>query len=316
MQQYNGITSRGVIGMFYAALAQNLGATWIPGLSMPFDSDQAIETYKWLGQVPQMREWVGGRQAKGLRENGFTVANKKYESTLEINVDDLNRDKTGQLRVRISEQARRANAHWASLLSTLLVNGEAGVCYDGSYYFVATHSEGASGSQSNLLSVDISELAVAVKGSTTRPSVEQMQQCIIQAIAAIVGFVDDQGEPMNEDAGSFLVMCPVSLWDIALAATALPNIAANVNNVLPATDFRIQVVPNVRMASWTASIGVFETGGDVKPFIRQEETPIQMSAKAEGSEFEFDTDKHQYGIKASRNVAYGYWQKACKVTMI
>jgi len=117
MNQYQGITSKGVIGSFYAALRQDLGMSWIPGLSMLFNSTQETETYKWLGMVPGMREWIGGRQPKGFRENGITITNKKYESTLEVNVDDLRRDKTGQLRVRIAEQARRANAHWASLMS-------------------------------------------------------------------------------------------------------------------------------------------------------------------------------------------------------
>jgi len=218
--------------------------------------------------------------------------------------------------VRIGEQARRANAHWASILSTLIINGASAVCYDGQYFFDTDHSEGDSGTQSNSLSVDISALPANVHGSTTVPSIEEMQQSILQAIQAILGFKDDQGEPMNEDANAFLVMTPVSLWQVALSAVALPNIAANVNNIIQSTNFSIQVVPNTRLSSWTASFGVFRTDSDVKAFIRQEEAPITISAKAEGSEFEFDYDKHQYGIKAQRNVGYGYWQTGCKVTMV
>jgi len=40
-----------------------------------------------------------------------------------------------------------------------------------------------------------------------------------------------------------------------------------------------------------------------------------VDAIAEGSELEFKEDVHQYGIKAMRNVGYGYWQKACLVTL-
>jgi len=39
-----------------------------------------------------------------------------------------------------------------------------------------------------------------------------------------------------------------------------------------------------------------------------------VAAVAEGSELEFDKDIHRYGIKAIRNVGYGYWQKGCLVT--
>ena len=67
-----------------------------------------------------------------------------------------------------------------------------------------------SGSQSNSLSVDISALPCQVHGSTTVPSIEEMQQCIIQAISAMMAFKDDQGEPMNEMASSFLVLTPPS----------------------------------------------------------------------------------------------------------
>ena len=314
---YQYLSSRAVIGMFYARLHADLGASWIPQVAMPFDSDQPSETYDWLGQVPAMREWVGGRQPKGLTENKITIANKRYEATLDIARRDLRLDKTGQLRVRIGEQARRANSHWAALLSTLQLNGATTLCYDGGYFFTTTHNEGSSGTQSNKISIDISALPANVHGSITAPSIEEMQQCILQAIAAIVGFVDDQGEPMNEDATSFLVQVPISLWQVALSAVALPNIAANVNNVLQANanDISIKVAPNARLSTWTSTFAVYRTDAEVKPFIKQEEEPVVMSAKAEGSEYEFDTDRHQYGISATRNVGYGFWQEACQVIM-
>jgi phage major head subunit gpT-like protein len=106
-----------------------------------------------------------------------------------------------------------------------------------------------------------------------------------------------------------------TLYNQLQAAIALPNLAAGVGNIIPATKFNIQIVPNARMSSWTDRFAIFRTDAEVKAFIQQEEMPITMSAKAEGSEYEFDTDKHQYGIKASRNVAYGFWQEACEVIL-
>jgi phage major head subunit gpT-like protein len=140
-----GLGSRAIIGAFYNELSQNLGQTWIPDVSMQFDSNQESETYKWLGMAPAMREWIGGRNAKGFRENGITIVNKSYESTMEVLVDEIRRDKTGQVMLRVAEQARRANSHWASLLTALIVAGESGVCYDGQYFFDDDHSEGDSG---------------------------------------------------------------------------------------------------------------------------------------------------------------------------
>ena len=42
---------------------------------------------------------------------------------------------------------------------------------------------------------------------------------------------------------------------------------------------------------------------------------INGAAVAEGSELEFTDNKHHYGVKAIRNVGYGYWQHACLTTL-
>jgi phage major head subunit gpT-like protein len=131
-----GLGSRAIIGEYYKTLEQSEGQSWLRAVSMLFTSDQDSETYKWLGQTPAMREWVGGRQAKGFRENGITIINKHYEATMEVLLRELRRDKTGQVLVRVQEMARRTNAHWASLLSTLIINAESTACYDGQYFSI------------------------------------------------------------------------------------------------------------------------------------------------------------------------------------
>ena len=70
----------------------------------------------------------------------------------------------------MAELAERGRTHYASLLSTLIVNGATTVCYDGQYFFDTDHSEGASGTQSNKIDSDISTLPASVHGSTTAPS--------------------------------------------------------------------------------------------------------------------------------------------------
>ena len=311
------ITERQIIGTFYNTLKQNDGAAWIDAVSNYFTSDQASEEYAWLGQSPIMREWIGGRNAKGFTENNLTIANKHYEATVEYLIKDLRRDKTGQVMARIMELARRTNAHWASLLSTLIVNGEAAPCYDGQYFFDTDHEEGDSGAQSNDVSVDISAMPVVKGGSTTNPAVAEFQFAISKAIEAIVGFVDDQGEPMNEDAAGFVVMAPVSLMNVAMQAVATPVQVAETQSALQAlkSNFNITVVPNARLSSWTTKFVVFRTDSYIKSFIRQEEMGVALKVKGAGSEYEFDNDAHQYGVDTWRNVGYGYWQNSCLITL-
>ena len=79
-----GLGSRAIIGTFYNRLEGKDGMKWAGPISSLFQSNQESETYKWLGMAPTMREWVGGRNAKGFRENGITIINKLYEATMEV----------------------------------------------------------------------------------------------------------------------------------------------------------------------------------------------------------------------------------------
>ena len=245
------------------------------------------------------------------------LTNRHYEATLEISVRDARRDKTGQIMARVQEFADRSITHWASLLSTLLINAPATVCYDGQYYFDTDQSAGNSGTQSNDISVDISTLPAAVHGVVTAPSIEEMQQAILAGIAQILSFKDNVGEPMNENAQSFMVIVPVSLFLIASAAVSNVTTAAlqqNLNANLIA-GLKIDVQMNPRL-TWTDSFSVHRTDSPIKGFIRQSETDVELKAKAEGSEYEFDNDAWQFGIDFWRTAGYGYWQRACYVTMI
>jgi len=309
------ITSRAIIGMFYEMLEQ--GETgWVDKLTFGTSSDQDSEKYAWLGQAPAMREMKGGRQAKGLSEQALEIINKEFEATLKIKVKDLRRDKTGQLRVRIGEMADRANAHWARLVSVLVNNGASQICYDGQYFFDTDHSEGDSGVQSNAIDVDISTLATSNHGSISAPSVGEASEAIMLGIQQVYGFKDDTGEPINENARNFLAMVPTNLWKASAGAANNAVIDGGDTNTLVQMDgMNIEVVANPRLTA-NDKIRVFRTDGRTKPFIRQEEVPVEVSAQAEGSDVEFKHKEHHYGLYASGNAGFGMWQHGCEVTLI
>ncbi len=302
------LSSRSIIGTFFMRLSQAVGAQWINPLSMEFTSDQESETYKWLGMAPAMREWIGGRNAKGFRENGITIDNLEFEATMEVLVKELRRDKWGQILVRINEMADRTNAHWAKLLSALIEAGETTACYDGQFFFDTDHSEGDSGIQSN----DIGASASA----PTIPTAAEMETAIFAAITQILSFKDDQGEPINEGANAFRIQVPTPFLAPAMSAVKSATIvdaSGSRQNTLAASGFSLEVDVNSRL-SWTTKFATFRADGNVKPFIRQQEEAVQVKAIAEGSELEFNENKHHYGVNATRNVGYGYWQHGCLTT--
>ena len=309
--------SRAIIGAYYARLEVASGQSWMTAISNLFSSDQSSETYKWLGHVPAMREWIGGRNAKGFNDNGLTIINKHYEATLQVDVADLRRDKTGQVMARVNDLADRTVSHWSSLMTTLILNGPSTACYDGQFFFDTDHTEGNNTtSQSNDIDVDISAMPVntAAVGSVTAPAAAEMMFAILKGIEAIMGFKDNENEPINENAHNFVVMVPVALWSHAIAAVKALRINQGEDNVISVSGMNISVEVNPRL-TWTDSFAVFRTDSAVKPFIRQQETDVQMTAIAEGSEEEFKNKRHLYGVEAWRNVGYGMWQSSCYVTM-
>lgn len=310
------LSSRAIVGMYYARLEANPGLAWVGGVSNLFGSDQGSETYPFLGQSPGMREWVGGRQPKGLSSNALTIVNKPYEATLEVAIRDMRRDKTGQIRARINEFVDRSLTHWASLLSTLIISGEATTCYDGQYFFDTDHAEGSSGTQDNDIVCDISTLPAAVHGTTTAPSVEEMQQAILKGIAQILSFKDNTGEPMNENAQEFMVIVPIGLFLVATAAVSTLVTAALQQNLNPnlIAGLRVNVQMNPRL-TWTDKFSIFRTDSSVKALIRQSEQENELMVKDETSEFAMDNKAIQIGIDNSRGVGFGYWQRACLVTL-
>jgi phage major head subunit gpT-like protein len=300
-----GLTSRAVIGRFYRRLEEFAQAAWWTRLALHFASNQESETYRWLGMVPQVREWVGGRRVRPLRSKGLTIVNKTWEATIRVDADEQRRDKTGQMMVRINELARRVATHPNKLLTELMVNGKTSICYDGRPFFDADHSEGNSGTQSNDISHDAA--------TPTAPTDTEMYEAIVQGVAQLMSFQDDQGEPMNESAREFLVMVPMSFLSATLVALASQTVEGSSNPLAAREPFRVAWVANPRL-TWNDRFALFRTDGSTRPFIFQEELPVQIQVLAEGSELEVNENQHQYGVKAIHEAGYGFWQDACLVT--
>ncbi len=202
------LSSRAIIGSFYKKLNQANGMEWVNAISNYFTSDQESEQYNWIGQSPVMREWIGGRHAKGFSTNGLEIKNKHFEASIDIPVKHLRRDKTGQIKVRINDLANRTNSHWAQLLSELLKKGEAQPCYDGSFFFDSTHKEGKSGLQSNRIEFDLSSAPINGEvGIPSAPTEAALRSAILKGIQQIVSLkeLDVNDSFFNSLKASFIV---------------------------------------------------------------------------------------------------------------
>ena len=314
----NGIgllSSKAIMGMYFLALEADFGEMWIGQVAnaVPFISNEDSETYGWLGAVPQLQEWIGAREAKGLKDESYVIRNVEYESTLDFKKKDMRQDKTGQLQIRVNEQGQRAQSHDAALITTLIQNGSSNTCYDGQFFFDTDHPVGESTKSSSTASNDLTS-SIVLK---TAPTVAEMSAAIFAGIQAMFAFKDDQNEPMNAGAKSFVVMVPPPFMAAAIAAVSdvtIQGTSGAIDNVLARqTNFSVSVVVNPRL-TWTDAFAILRTDSQVKPIIRQEEFPITVSTKAEGSEYAHDTNRYQFGLYVNKGVGYGFWQFALLYT--
>lgn len=301
------LQSSDIIAMIVAGLDAGTDP-WVDKLSMRVDSDKDSERYVWLGTAPSMREWIGGRQPKTLSQTDFRVANKDFETTLEIPVDWIRRDKTGLIRMRIAQLVEAANLHNAELLSTLINAADATPCYDGQYFFDADHQEGDSPVQSNKVSVDI--------GTPTAPTAAEMEGAILTLVQQLLTLKDDHGRPTNASAKHFTIMIPVGFMKAtatALGATVIVDGGqARSNNIMAVGSiggFTFDVVTNPRL-TWTDKFAIFRTDSVLKPFVKQVEVDTEVSAIAEGSEEEFKNKRHLYGVNRTMNFGLNDWKGA------
>jgi phage major head subunit gpT-like protein len=250
-----------------------------------------------------MSKWTGERKADGLGDQSLTVLTDKYTSTLDFDVDEFRRDKTGQVRRRVSEMGAKAATLPQRIFTDLLVAN--GTAYEGSSFFADSH---AVGTCDNNLAFDATDPGV--------PTTAEMSQAILQAVQAIYGFLDENGDPVNEFAKSFMVMVPTHYWWATVGALKDIFTSAGVSNTLPNAGVSITPVVNPRMAAATDTFYTFRTDAPVKPFIWQEES-IGDSFKTLGmdSSGAFWKERIAFGAKRICNGALGRFELATLTTL-
>ncbi len=124
-------------------------ASMWPLVAMQTPSTGRSVDYKWLGEFPMMREWVGDRVIKDLSGFNYTIVNKPFESTIEVDRDDIDDDQIGVYTPMLQGLGQAAKVHPDILVFSLLKAGFDTPCFDGQYFFDTDHPvNGASVSNS------------------------------------------------------------------------------------------------------------------------------------------------------------------------
>lgn len=271
----SGLSFRQIRGAYFLAYESGM-ASWVPAVANMFPSDQPYEEYKWLESAPALEEWKGERSRKQLKEFLIRCVNKKYSSTLEFDVDDVQRDKTGQITRRIAELGTKASELPERLLTALLEAN--GVGYDGANFFAASHSHGGT----------VNNLFTHTCTAPDTPTQAEMAAAILKVLSGMAGFTDDAGEPLNQNAKNFAVIVPTKFAAATWAAVRDQFLAAGQNNNLRSADWNVQVYVNARLTGTAAAAGrrfyVHRTDAAIRSLIFQEHDVGNRALQVHGGE--------------------------------
>ena len=108
-------------------------------LAMEVPSTGSANTYKWFGDLPGIREWIGDRVINALGKFKITIENKPFENTVAIDKDDFEDDEHLGQSVIATAMGTQAAMFPDKLTYGLLKEGFSTKCYDGQNFFDTDH---------------------------------------------------------------------------------------------------------------------------------------------------------------------------------
>lgn len=268
-------------------------------VAMKVPSTSSANDYKWLGNWPRMREWVGDKVLRQLSAFQYTVPNRDFEATIEVRRNDLEDDTYGIYRPQ-AEGAGQAAATWPDELVFALLNGGFdNLCYDGQPFFDNDHPVGQPGSGA-VVSVSNKGTAVLAAGTLA-----EAQASYGAARTILKKMKDDEGRPLGVMPD--LLVVPPALEDTALVIANNERFEDGKPNPYKGT---CKVMVSAWLTSDTAWF-LLDTTKAVKPLIFQErKAPTFVQQTNPDSDDVFNRAVYKYGAEARGAGGYGLWQLA------
>lgn len=266
----------------------------VMGMILKVPSKSNKENYGWLGNVPQLTEWLDERKLNGVLDNNYEIPNKDYEATLQVDRNSIEDDQLGAIKIRISDLAIRAKQHPRKLFFETLLAGVTNLCYDGQAFFSASHASGKSGTQSNIV-------------TGTGVTLAQLEADFDSAVVAMASYKDDQGEPFSDGEMKLTIVCSKTLAPKFRKLLTADVIDATSNTMKGAAE---KVISSTRLSGndWY----LVNTAAPMKPFIMQERKAPAFEAQDKG-EKAFMSKKLLYGVDYRVGFGYGLWQYAVMI---
>lgn len=258
------------------------------------------------GAPRPLRKFRAPRTTEDMSTIPVTINCDDYETGVRVALKEMRRDFTGLVRGNIASAIGTPVANrWQSFITAAIEAGStAKAPSDGVTFFSASHTRYKSGTQGNL------KTSAAATG--TIPTTTEMQSALWGLIQNHFKLKDDQGQPLNSGA-SFTCMVPVDFLQPATEAVkgAVIELSGSLkaNTLQLIEGVEIQLAVNPYLATTDSFYLVANDGMSV---VRAEEFAPVPSKKAEGSDFEYDNQAHEYGVMCSMGAGLYRWESIQK----
>jgi phage major head subunit gpT-like protein len=250
-------------------------------------SSTKSEEYKWLGKIPRLREWIGERIAQNLSAYSYEIKNKDWESTVEVDRNDIEDDTIGLYNPLIQSLGQAAATHPDELIFSLLPSGFTALCYDGQYFFDTDHQD--------------SDGPICSNRGTAALSLKSYGD----ARAQMMSLLDEKGNPLGVVPN--LLVVPPQLEGMARKILMAETIDATTNTYKGSAE--LLVVP--WLANHPTKWFLMDVSKPVKPLIYQQRRKADFVAKdSPNDDNVFFKKTFVYGTDCRDNAGFGLWQLA------
>ena len=241
-----------------------------------------------------------------------------YELTIELDSDLVRNAKAYDFSDVVREATMAAKLFPDYQASQMVINGGSKKAYDAVNFYGSTHTFAKTGG--NTINNTVSK---------TGGTVTQLYNDIASAVAAIRGFLDNQGRLLNplakQGPGQFVIHCPLALempFRQVLFGSMVPVTAPVTSSgtaAAPAANNVLQGIGDLYPDGYldinsTTAWYLHYVGMPQRPFIFLENYPIQVSVLGFGSEYETLYNKVAICLKHRFVMGYYRFDRSVKVS--
>jgi phage major head subunit gpT-like protein len=114
-------------------------------IATTLSSSTASERFDWLGDDPEMREWIGPRRMHQFKSFRYEVFPRDWEITCRVQANDIADDRIGIYDLQAARGGEATRLLKPREICNALLNGTSQLCYDGQFFFDSDHPVGEDG---------------------------------------------------------------------------------------------------------------------------------------------------------------------------